>query len=233
MIREQKRWMTYTYFNRKPGWALSTTHLFSLVMKDILLMIRIPFPTIVVDLRDPTFVTKWSDSTRTKINRAEREGLTVDRGHYLLTDTLKLFAATARLKGLKGYTPQDFDQFPVVESSAIFYEGVMLCSHIWVIDKEEKRALLYVNASNYHHDNDDKSLTGRAHYFLLWQDGLFLRQMDVETMDLMGYEPNTRNTMMKGVYQWKAGTHGKEVVLFHYYPLWFYVLRKFRNILTG
>jgi hypothetical protein len=233
MIREHKKWMNYTYFNRNPGWDLRTTHLFSLISKDIPLMTRVPFPTLVIDLRDPTFVNKWSDSTRTKINRAEREGLTADRGNYLLQDILKLFAATAATKGLKGYIPQDFDQFPIVESSAIFYDGVMLCSHIWVIDEEEKRALLYVNASNYHNDNDDKSLTGRAHYFLLWQDGLFLRQKGVDTMDLMGYETNTQNKMMKGVYQWKAGTHGKEEMLYHYYPSWFYLFRKFRNMLTG
>jgi hypothetical protein len=233
MIREHKKWMNYTYFNRNPGWDLRTTHLFSPTSKEIPLMTRVPFPTMVVDVLDPTFVSKWSDSTRTKINRAEREGLTVDRGNYLLPDVLKMFAASAAIKGLKGYAPQDFDQFPIVESSAIFYDGVMLCSHIWVIDEEEKRALLYVNASNYHNDNDDKSLTGRAHYFLLWQDGLFLRQKGVDTMDLMGYETNTQNKMMKGVYQWKAGTHGKEEMLYHYYPSWFYLFRKFRNMLTG
>lgn len=233
MIIDKKKLMTYTYFNRIPDWNLRSTHLFSLVKKNIPGMVRKPFPTMVVDLRDSTFISKWSASTRTKINRAEREGVTVDRGHYLLTDILTLFVMSTASKGLKGYKPEHFDHFPVVECSAISYDGVMLCSHIWVIDREEKRALLYVNATNYHNDNDDKSLTGRAHYFLLWQDGLFLRQKGVETMDLMGYEAHTDKKMLKGVYQWKAGTHGKEEMLYHYYPLWFYVFRKFRNMLTG
>jgi hypothetical protein len=233
MIREQKKLMTYTYFNRNPGWHPRMTHLFSPVRKRIPMMVMVPFPTMIVDLRDAEFINHWSASTRTKINRAVREGLTVDRGNYMLPDILKLFAATATLKGLRGYTPEDFDTLPGIESSAVFYEGVMLCSHVWLLDKEEKRALLYVNASNHHNNNDDSILTGRAHYFLLWQDGILLRQLGMETMDLMGYEPETKNSWMKGIYQWKAGTHGNEEMLYHYYPFWFYVLRKFRNMLTG
>lgn len=232
MIVEQKRWMTYTYFNREPGQSMRTTHLFSMVRKEIAMMVRVPFPTMIVDLRDSTFLSGWSDSTRTKVNRAEREGLTADRGHYLLPEILKLFSSTAMIKGLKGYVPEDLEQLPHLEASAIYYEGVMLCSHIWLIDHEEKRALLYVNASNHHNDNDDKSLTGRAHYFLLWQDGLFLRSLGIEIMDLMGYTAKSTDKWLSGVYQWKAGTHGKEEMLYHYYPLWFYVFRKFRNMLT-
>lgn len=233
MIVEQKRWMTYTYFNRDPRQSHRTSHLFSFLRKDIPMMVRVPFPTMVLDLRDPTFLSRWSDSTRTKVNRAEREGLTADRGNYLIPEILKLFASTATLKGLKGYVPEDFEQLPHLESSAVYYEGVMLCSHIWLIDQEEKRAMLYVSASNHHNDNDDKSLTGRAHYFLLWQDGLYLRSLGIETMDLMGYSSQSTDRWMSGVYQWKAGTHGKEEMLYHYYPVWFYVFRKFRNMLTG
>ncbi len=233
MIIQQKSLMTYTYLNRDPGMDLRTTHLFSQVKKRIPFMARVPFPTMIVDLRESSFVSQWSASTRTKINKAEREGLTVDRGNYLLPEILKLFSSTATLKGLRGYVPEDFDQLPHLESSAIYYEGVMLCSHIWLIDAEEKRAILYVNASNHHNDNDDKSLTGRAHYFLLWQDGMYLRSLGIETMDLMGYTTKSENKWMSGVYQWKAGTHGKEEMLYHYYPLWFYVFRKFRNMLTG
>lgn len=232
MITQRKRLMTYTYFNPDPRTDLRTTHLFSSVQKRIALMVQVPFPTMVVDLGASSFVSQWSASTRNKINRAEREGLTVDRGNYLIPEILKLFASTAALKGLKGYVPEDFEQLPHLESSAIYFEGVMLCSHIWLIDKEEKRAMLYVNASNHHNDNDDKSLTGRAHYFLLWQDGLYLHSQGIETMDLMGYTASSANTWMRGVYQWKAGTHGKEEMLYHYYPMWFYVFRKFRNMLT-
>ena len=232
MITQQKRLMNYTYFNRNPESDLRTTHLFSQVQKRIALMVRVPFPTMVVDLRDNAFVRKWSASTRTKINKAEREGLIADRGNYLIPEILKLFSSTARLKGLKGYVPEDFEQLPHLESSAIYYEGVMLCSHIWLIDSTEKRAMLYVNASNHHNDNDDHSLTGRAHYFLLWQDGLYLRNLGIEIMDLMGYSARSANKLLSGVFQWKAGTHGKEEMLYHYYPLWFYVFRKFRNMLT-
>ena len=233
MIVEKKKWMTYSYFNRDPQTRLDTTHLFSPVKRDIPFMKRVLFPTMTVDLRNPDFIERWSKSTRHKINKAEMEGLIVDRGNYLLPDILKLFSTTVSLKGLRGYKPSDFQTFPMIECSAIHYDGVMICSHVWVIDQDEKRALLYVNASNHHHENDDKSLTGRAHYFLLWQDGLHLRSLGIETMDLMGYESDSNNQLMKGVYQWKAGTHGQEDTLYHYYPLWFFGLRKFRNMLTS
>lgn len=233
MITQRKKRMTYTYFNRNPGLNIRTTHLFSLVKKKVPLMVRVPFPTMTVDLLKPEGMSNWAASARTKINRAEREGLTVDRGNFLIPGILNLFAVTAALKGLRGYVPSDFDQFPLVKSSAVIYEGVMLCSHIWVIDAEEQRALLYVSASNFQNDNDDKSMTGRAHYFLLWHDALYLKSLGIKVMDLMGYEPETLNPLLKGVYQWKAGTHGKEEMLYHYYPFWFYVFRKFRNMVTG
>ena len=193
MIVEKKKWMTYTYFNRNPKWSLRTTHLFSPIQKSIPGMVCVPFPTMIVDLKDAEFGEKWSKSTRTKIHRAQNENLAVDRGSYLLPVILQLFNPSARQKGLRGFEIHAFDTIPVVECSAVIYDGVMLCSHVWVIDKEEKRALLYVNASNHHNDNDERSLTGRAHYFLLWQDGLFLRHLGIETMDLMGYEANTSN----------------------------------------
>jgi hypothetical protein len=233
MITEKKRWMTYTYFNRNPKRNLRTTHLFSPVMTSIPGMKRVPFATMIVDLKDPAFGEHWSSSTRTKIHRAQNENLSVDRGGFLLPTILKLFNPSARLKGLRGFEHEDFDAYPYIECSAISYEGVMLCSHVWVIDEEEKRALLYVNASNHHNDHDDRSLTGRAHYFLLWQDGLYLRHLGIETMDLMGYEPNSTDPKLKGVYQWKEGTHGLQETLYHYYPSWFLLLRKLRNMLTG
>jgi hypothetical protein len=233
MITERKRWMTYTYFNRNPGWSPGTTHLFSSVKKDIPLMQRVTFSTMVVDLKDPEFGEHWSESARRKIHRAQNEKLAVDRGGNLLPEILKLFNPSVKLKGLRGYEPSHFDYIPVIECSSVSYEGVMLCSHIWYIDEEEKRALLYVNASNHRNENDDKSLTGRAHYFLLWQDGLYLRHLGMETMDLMGYEPDTADPGLKGVYQWKEGTLGKQETLYHYYPSWFFLLRKFRNMVTG
>lgn len=231
MITEQKKWMTYTYFNRDPRPGLRTTHLFSPVQKDLNGMVQVPFPTMTVDVRDAEFGELWSSSTRTKIHRAQNENQAVDRGSYLLEDILKLFNPGARLKGLRGFEVADFDTLLNIECCAVYYEGVMLCGHVWLIDETEKRALLYVNASNHYNDNDDRSLTGRAHYFLLWQDGLYLRHLGLETMDLMGYETNTQNESLKGVYQWKSGTHGQEVTLYHYYPRWFFALRKLRNML--
>jgi hypothetical protein len=120
-----------------------------------------------------------------------------------------------------------------VECSAIHFEGVTLAAHIWIIDKEEKRAMLYVNATSQHLYHDDTSLVGRAHYFLLWQDGLFLQSKGIKTMDLQGYDPQSGDPRLKGVYAWKEGTHGQQEILYHYYPIWFYVLRKFRNMVTG
>lgn len=76
------------------------------------MMVRVPFPTMIVDLRNLSFLSRWSDSTRTKVNRAEREGLTADRGNFLIPEILKLFSSTATIKGLRGYVPEDFDQLP-------------------------------------------------------------------------------------------------------------------------
>jgi hypothetical protein len=233
MIVQKKKWMQYTYFNREPQADWKTTHLFSFADQKIPGMVRAPFPTMIVDVRNENFISAWSSSTRTKINKAVREELVADRGMNLLPDILKLFSYTAERKKLRGYKVSDFDQFECMECSAIVQDGVILCGHVWLVDKKEKRALLYVNAVNHDNENDDASLTGRAHYFLLWQDGLFLRQQGIDILDLMGYARMTQDESLKGVYTWKAGTHGQEEILHHYYPIWFYGFRRFRKLLTG
>ncbi len=231
MIRQRRPMMTYTWFNRAPRMALLTTHLFSPVDKRLPGMMRVPFPTMVVDLREEEFVRQWSESARTKVNRASREPIEIRRGGELLPDILQLFRPTAYLRGLRGYAETHFDSIPHVECTIAYYEGAMLCGHIWVVDDDERRAVLYVNASSHHRGPEDSSLYGRAHYYLLWQDGLYLRHIGVETMDLMGYDPETTNAWLKGVYQWKAATHGSREMLYHYYPAWFHQVRRIREAL--
>jgi|WetSurMetagenome_2_1015567.scaffolds.fasta_scaffold216081_2 hypothetical protein len=232
MFKEKKKWMSYTYYNRDPIFDWRTTHLYSPVWLKEGLNIRVPFPTMTVEVSEENFVRGWSDSTRTKINRAVREEMVADRGQNLLPDILKLFSFTAERKGLRGFTLSDFATLPKFECSAVMLDGVMLCGHVWLLDEDEKRGMLYINASNHKNENDDASLTGRAHYFLLWQDGLFLRKMGITTLDLQGYNPDTKDPGLKGVYTWKAGTHGQPEMLYHYYPFWFYLLRKLRNKVT-
>jgi len=232
MFEEKKKWMAYTYFNRHPKFHWRKTHFYSFINVKSFGNICTPYSTMIVDITPENFVSTWSGSTRTKINKAVREQLVVDRGINLLEDILKLFSITADKKGLRGYKVSDFDLFPKIECSAVIYEGVMLCGHVWLIDEEEKRALFHVNATNQRNDAEDTSLTGRAHYFLLWQDGLYLRSKGVDTLDLQGYKTFTDDPKLKGVYAWKAGTHGKQETLYHYLPFWFHLLRKIRNMAT-
>lgn len=233
MITERKQFMSYTYFNPSPDNQIRTTHLFSSVKRSIPFMVRVPFPTMTIDLKEEDILSHWASSARTKVHRAVRELLTVDRGQYLLPHILKLFSSTAKKRDLKGYVPEDFTQFPLIRCSAVSVDGVMLCGHVWVLDEASGKALLYVSASNYRDEHEDASLTGRAHYFLLWQDGLVLKGEGMLKLDLMGYKETTDDKSLQGVYQWKAATHGQQEMLYHYYPFWFYVLRKFRNMVAG
>ncbi len=232
MITERKRWMTYTYFNRTPRMNFGATHLFALTKRSVFLMTRVPFPTMMVDLSNKEFVGDWSASTRTKINKAGQEQFEIKRGGHLLEEVLKLFKSTASRKGLQGYTEDDFGGFSTIEVSCVYKEELLLCGHVWLVDGEEKRAMLFVNASRYGAASEEASLIGRAHYYLLWQDGLFLQQKGIRLMDLMGFDIDSSDSQLAGVYQWKAATHGHQEVLYHYYPIWFYVLRKFRNMLA-
>ncbi len=196
-------------------------------------MIRIPFPTMVIDLKNDHFLDTWSKSTRYKVNRAEKEGLIIKRNADLLPGILNLFKKTAQLKGLRGHEISDFDTRPWIRCSAVFSEDKMLAGHVWLVDDEEKRSCLFVNASDHQDEQNDSSLIGRAHYYLLWQDGLFLLHRGIETMDLHGYDPHANDPALSGVYSWKEGTHGQQEKLYHYYPLPLYLVQKFRNMVTG
>jgi len=229
VITEQKKWLTYTYFNRNPGFFLTIVHLFSPVKKNITGMKRISFPTMVIDIRDENFKDTWSKSTRHDVNRAEKDDLTIKRGKELLSDILALFEKTAASKGLRGYKVGDFNSRPWIECSAVFFENKMLAAHVWLKDMDEKRTFFYVNVSRHREPGYDPAMIGRAHYYLLWQDGMHFRNQGIETMDLMGYDPNKTEQVLAGVNAWKEGTNGKQVELYHYYPTWFYWLKKLRK----
>lgn len=207
-------------------------HLFSPVKKNIIGMIRIPFPTMNIDLTNENFIDDWSKSTKYKVNRAEKENLVIQRGNEILPQILILFQKTALAKNLRGYTTEDFDSKPWIKCSAVFFDAKMLAGHIWMMDHEEKRMLLFVNASDHHEEQNDTSLVGRAHYYLLWQDGVFYRNGGIEIMDLNGYKKLTNDPALKGVYAWKEGTHGQVENLYQYYPLYVHWLRKFRNMVS-
>ena len=233
MIREKRKWLNYTYFNRNPDFRWNSIHLFSPVKKKIMGMKQIPFPTMVVNVNDEHFTDHWSRSTRYKINRAEKENFTIRRNNDLLPDILNLFDKTALLKGLRGHAVSDFYSRKWIQCSAVFFENKILAGHVWIIDREEKRSLLFVNASYHQDEQNDTSLVGRAHYFLLWQDGIKFRQTGIEIMDLNGYRPDVNDPLLSGVYSWKEGTHGQLEILYHYYPLPLFWLKTFRNMLTG
>ena len=105
----------------------------------------------------------------------------------------------------------------------------MLGGHIWIIDEDERRALLFVNASGHQDVQNDSSFIGRAHYYLLWQDGMHLRNNGIDCMDLNGYDPGINDVKLAGVYTWKEATHGQQEYLYHYYPFWFYWIRRWRK----
>jgi len=233
MIREKKKWMCYTYFDRNPGFHWKTAHLFSPVRKKIRGMVSVPCPTMIADIKECDFLNSWSPSTRTKINKAENEGLQLKRDNELLPSILELFSKTAKAKALRGHFPDDFDSRPWILCSAVMSGEKILAGHVWLIDEEEKRSLLFVNASAHHEQEIDPSLIGRAHYYLLYQDGMYLRNNGIDCLDLNGYNPEVNDPKLTGVYKWKEGTHGRKEELFHYYPFWFYWLLKMRKKISG
>ena len=192
-------------------------------------MVSVPCPTMIADIKECDFLSNWSSSTRTKINKAEQETLSLQRDKELLPEILKLFSETAKHKGLRGHKPHDFDSRPWILCSAVKSGDKMLAGHVWLIDEEEKRGLLFVNASAHHDAGIDQSLIGRAHYYLLWQDGMYMRNNGIDCMDLHGYNPGITDENLAGVYKWKEGTHGSQEELFHYYPFWFYWLLSVRK----
>ncbi len=232
MIKEQKKWMCYTYFHRNPEFQWKTAHLHTPVEKNIRGMVRVPCPTLISDIKECDFVNTWSKSTRTKINKAEADVLTIERGVEWLPEILKLFSETATAKELRGHIPTDFDSRPWILCSAVFSADKMLAGHVWLIDEEEKRSLLFVNASAHHNADNDAAMSGRAHYYLLWQDGVYLRNNGIDCMDLNGYNSDLNDPKLSGVFRWKEGTHGQQEALYHYYPVWFYWFTKARKKMT-
>ncbi len=226
MIREKKKWMCYTYYHRGPRFRWRETFLFSPVRKKIPGMICVPFPTMIADVRECDFLNTWSKSTRTKINKVREEKLTIRRGVEFLPDILELFSKTAKSKKLRGHYPTDFQSRPWIVCSAVYAKDTMLAGHVWLIDEEEKRSLLFVNASAHQDDDTDTSLVGRAHYYLLYQDGAYLRTHGIDFMDLNGYNPEPKDAALVGVNRWKEATHGQPQKLYNYYPAWFHLYRK-------
>src|SRR5690606_6358036 len=121
---------------------------------------------------------------------------------------------------------------PELMCSTIRDEGGVCGGHVWLMDMAARRAWLYVNAARQGMDSGERSRIGRAHYYLLAKEGEWLREAGIDTLDLQGYVPDSDDPGLRGVYQWKAGTHGQPETLYHYYPVWFHALRRLREIIT-
>ncbi|MDQ3016568.1 MAG: GNAT family N-acetyltransferase [Bacteroidota bacterium] len=193
-------------------------------------MICVPVPTMIADVRECDFLKTWSGSTRTKINKVSEEKLIIHRGIDFLPEILKLFSKTASSKKLRGHMSEDFDSRPWIVCTAVYHDDKILAGHVWLIDEEEKRSLLFVNASAHQEDMSDTSLVGRAHYYLLYQDGLYLRSHGIDFLDLNGYDPDHKDPSLIGVNRWKEATHGQREDLYNYYPFWFHWYRKWRKV---
>lgn len=229
MIKERKKWMNYTWYNATPSSDLQTTHLHALKDSTLFGMVKSSFTTMVVDIREEDFLKTWSSSTRTKVHKAEAEGMEITRGKVLLPEIIALFQKTAKRKKLRGHKLVDFDSRTWVLPTAVFQGATLLGGHVWVMDEESKRATLFINAIQSQTPEVESSTISRAHYYLLWQDGIFFHQKGYEILDLHGYEPDSSDSNLKGVYKWKEGTHGSIEQQFHYYPFWFYCFRRIRN----
>lgn len=158
--------------------------------------------TTLIDLTRPLgeVFDAFSETTRYKIRRAERDGVEVTR-----EPDLGNFAAFAKLEArtLEQYWPH------LVATQAVI-DDQLLVMHAHLVDPTASRVALYKSVSYYNQllESSKRNLIGRANRLLHFRDMARFKELGIETYDMGGIAKDTADPKLRAINDFKIGFAG-------------------------
>jgi hypothetical protein len=181
--------------------------------------------TLLVDLTsdEESLMRECAKNSRYEINRAAKsDNLDVD---FLISpspvnmhDFGRFYDVFARSKGRPKLNTSRLDELrkggALALSVARDQEGLELCYHIYVADREARRARLLYSASHFRNfsDRSYRNMIGRANRYLHWKDFAHLRNHGFSTYDFGGLPPQGASRDLQNIGDFKRSFGGREVI---------------------
>ena len=185
-----------------------------------------PFTSRIIQLQQGTsqLAQALSKSTRYKIKRAERNGVSpvYDRSPdpSALRKFKAFFDAFARGKGIAHCSLSKLEslarQNALFISHALNPNGSPIVAHAYVVDQSIGRARLLYSASHFRSmgDTQQRNGIGMANRLLHWSDILFCKNEGLATYDLGGVSPNSQDPEKRAIARFKLEFGGTELTEF-------------------
>jgi len=215
----------------KPG--LRSVYQSSKCKKYLFTHIRLSFATMELDLSkgESDLLAQYKPVVRREIRRAEGESLRLwfDEDYC---DLIELFQDTIAAKGLQPMGPFTFKgKNNLVIGHVVHPEFGTISAQAYSADIESGRVLFLYNASAYRRferGSFARALCGRANRLLLHRALVYFKTKGFLVFDVGGYQIGGLEQSRKSVDQYKGKLGGKPVVLYNYYPVWYYLFRELR-----
>ena len=238
MISYELKKFTKIWFAKK----LNMNDMFKFVMykqssltKNIFGFVRVPFYTLLIDLKEDVDIlfTRIRKNTKYKINRASRDGVKFAI-HEDIDTFLEYYNKFASLKELGQLKKEELIKLNqnLIITKAINEESDTYVMHSYVCDKELKKVRLFHSASFY--ESDDKkirNLVGMANRFLHFEDMKYFKDNGYEEYDFGGYAYNTQDKHLKNINDFKSAFGGVLVEQSDYYSYPLYIALKIKKLL--
>ncbi|MBT2639690.1 GNAT family N-acetyltransferase [Bacillus sp. ISL-39] len=176
------------------------------------------FKTLVIDLQksENDIFQEFQKSTRYKINRADREGVSFrilrkpnDRE---IQEFIEFFDEFARAKKIRPCIPAKIKQLrnnnAFVITKAMLGDRTLAC-HGYIFDRQRTN-MLYSASLRAGRDSSETNLIGRANRFLHWNSILSFKELGCNWYDFCGLSQNPNDIEGQGINKFKKGFGGFE-----------------------
>lgn len=225
-----------TWYADKPKISgfFNTFYITPLYHKPVLGFKRITHYTTIIKLTDfdeTSLLHSFAKNTTYEIKRAMKEAISFEIETSLDT-FLNFYNSFARGKGLKelGVDMRDYGNQLLITKAV--YDNEPLVMHSYIYDNTFKRVRLLHSASLFRneHDNNKRSLIGRANRHLHYKDMLFFLEKNYKAYDLGGYAFGTDDPQRIKINEFKDSFRGNLVCEKNYYPAWKYLYDRLKGV---
>lgn len=191
------------------------------------------FPTVENSLEksEEEIFAAFSSSNRTKIRKAEREGVQCFF-HKDIDGFIEFYNAFASAKNIEPVGRQRFLELGdnLMLSYAVWNDRI-LAAHSYLIDRENHIVRGGYSGSPRFDETVDASRAGRANKLLHYKDMLYLKERGIKYYNWGGYFEDTSDRVELGINEFKMSFGGEIIRYANYYSVSYFLFRKIAGLL--
>ena len=200
--------------------------------------------TILININqsEDSIFKQFAPNTRNEIRRAEKEGVIFNllenniNNINLFVEFYNKFTRLKNLKEIKNDILLNSMKSLIITSATMDNKENIIANplvmHVYIMDNEEKRAVLMFSASLFRAEefNDIKHIIGNANRFLHFKDMLYFKSLGLSYYDFGGYAMSKDSQDLKNINFFKKSFGGNIVKEYDYYSFLYFLGKKIMKI---